>query len=176
MRLNTNELVIKALPLSLTAVGVMGDFLGYLFQETLKYIRSHHTDGEDIITQTKNRITFVLSHPNGWAGLPQQKLREAAIHGGLIEDTTFGKSRIRFVSEGEASALACLASHLCPPDLKPGYRFTIADAGGGTLDITSYEITHTSPVRMKEITSSDCMLYFSFSNQPSSYTYYYSII
>ena len=118
MRLNTNELEIKALPPSLTAVGVMGDFLGYLFQETLKYIRSHHTDGESIIRQTKSRVTFILTHPNGWAGPPQRSLLEAAIHGGLIEDTLSGRSRIKFVSEGKANAFACLASQLCLPNLE----------------------------------------------------------
>lgn len=33
----------------------------------------------------------------------------------------------------------------------------IADAGRGTLDITSYEVTRTAPLQLKELTSSDCM-------------------
>ena len=118
MRINSNILKIEDLPPSKTAVGVMGDFLGYLYRETLKFIESHHTDGESIIRQTKSRVTFILTHPNGWAGPPQRSLLEAAIHGGLIEDTPSGRSRIEFVSEGKANAFACLSSQLCLPNLE----------------------------------------------------------
>lgn len=60
----------------------------------------------------QNDIHFVLSHPNGWEGAQQTKMRRSAIAGGLISDTDEGRSRIRFVSEGEASLHACVLNGL----------------------------------------------------------------
>jgi hypothetical protein len=54
----------------------------------------------------------VLSHPNGWEGAQQMRIRKSAIHGGLIPDTDEGKARIRFVTEGEASLHACILNGL----------------------------------------------------------------
>jgi hypothetical protein len=57
-------------------------------------------------------MQFVLSHPNGWEGAQQTKMRRAAVYGGLIPDTDEGKARIRFVTEGEASLHACVLNGL----------------------------------------------------------------
>ena len=37
-----------------------------------------------------------------------------------------------------------------------GHGFLVADAGGGTLDISSYAIRGTSPLVMEEIAPPDC--------------------
>ncbi|OCB85339.1 hypothetical protein A7U60_g7645 [Sanghuangporus baumii] len=156
MTIDTKGLEISPLPQSMTPTTVMGDFLGYLYSETVKYIRIHHSNSADLLKSVKDRIKFVLSHPNGWAGLPQQRMREAAVLGKLVKDSEEARAKISFVSEGEASALSCLAGGFCPPNLDRGYRFMIADLGGGTLDMTSYEVTNSSPLCLKELTSSDC--------------------
>lgn len=118
MNINTHGLELGSLPPSMSATKVMGDFLHYLFEETIKYIKTSHTDGEDLLREVSGRETFILSHPNGWVGLPQQRMREAAILGGLIGGSVSERSRVKFVSEGEASALACLAGGLCPSNLQ----------------------------------------------------------
>lgn len=118
MTINTNGLSLGGLPASKTITEVMGDFFRYLLLQTLYFIENHHADGGDLLEEVSDRISFVLSHPNGWIGLPQQRMREAAILGGLIEDSPTGHDKIKFVAEGEASALSCLASGLCPFGLK----------------------------------------------------------
>ena len=40
------------------------------------------------------------------------RIRKAAIYGGLIHNTSEGKARIRFVTEGEASLHACVLNGL----------------------------------------------------------------
>ncbi|KAJ7773387.1 hypothetical protein B0H16DRAFT_1766560 [Mycena metata] len=104
-------------------------------------------------------IKLVISHPNGWEGAQQSKLRRAAIHGGLIPDTNAGKARIFFVTEGEASLHACvlngLAADVLSDPSKPG--FLIADAGGGTWDISAYSITAQNPLLIEEIAPPDCV-------------------
>lgn len=44
-----------------------------------------------------------LSHPNGWEGLQQDSLCEAAVLAGLVPRDHSGYSRLSFVTEGEAS-------------------------------------------------------------------------
>ena len=116
--INSNGLTIKDLPPWTTNPKVMGDFLRYLYQETLGFIKERHSDSEELLKCVTDRTSLILSHPNGWTGLPQQHMREAAIFGGLVKDMADGLKKIRFVSEGEASALSCLASGLCTSGLK----------------------------------------------------------
>ena len=51
----------------------------------------------------EDEIQFILAHPNGWEGFQQTQIREACVTAGLIQDTAAGRSRIVFVTEGEAS-------------------------------------------------------------------------
>ena len=118
MKLETHGLKIDALPEAKTVIDVMTDFLRYLYMETLRYITINHSDSTELLNSVSGHIKFVLSHPNGWTGLPQQRMREAAVLGGLVDSMENARSKIRFVSEGEASALSCLAGGFCPPNLE----------------------------------------------------------
>lgn len=70
---------------------------------------------------------------------------EAAEMAGLIQKRLGGYTKISFVSEPEAAALATLADIGGCPDLKPGDTLTIVDCGGGTVDIISYIIVAIAP-------------------------------
>lgn len=109
-------------------------------------------------------------------------MREGAILAGLIPDTDSGRSRIKFVTEGEASLHACIQGGLTDDLLKvwtskvPSYsltyaffsqkegsEFVIVDAGGGTLDISSYRVVGSSPLMLEEVAAPDCeCCHFSF--------------
>ena len=102
----------------------MGDYLRYLHDETASCVRLSHYDGDVLWEEVKGRAVFVLGHPNGWKGVPQQRYRKSAVLGGLIPDTTEGHKRLKFVTEGEASALACLSSGLGPASLKVSLGIT----------------------------------------------------
>lgn len=115
--INTNGLDMGTLPARKTPTEIMGDFLSYLYSETVKYIETHHSDSAELLNKVTARTKFVLSHPNGWTGLPQQRMREAAILGKLVKDREEARAKISFVSEGEASALSCLAGGFCPSNL-----------------------------------------------------------
>ncbi len=110
-------LKLAELPPNVSAEDAMKDLIHYLYKETIKYIEEHHSDGKTILDQVKNRVQFVLSHPNGWAGKPQQRLRKCAVLGGLVQSDEEARQRIRFITEGEASALSCLASKFAPSPL-----------------------------------------------------------
>jgi hypothetical protein len=62
-------------------------------------------------------IDFVLTHPNGWEGAQQSQIRRAAILAGLIADTVEGHSRLKLLTEGEASLHFCLGNGLASDSL-----------------------------------------------------------
>ncbi|KAF8626102.1 hypothetical protein AX17_006598 [Amanita inopinata Kibby_2008] len=159
MQLHMNGMRLSALPKRKTAVHVFGDFLAYLFRCTQIFITDTHANGAALWNAVEHNIQLVLSHPNGWEGPQQSKMRRAAIYGGLIPDTNEGKARIRFVTEGEASLHACVLNGLAKDVLSSSSKhgFLIADAGGGTLDISSYAIRGTLPLVMEEIAPPDCI-------------------
>jgi len=69
-----------------------------------------HVNGQDLWKSVERDIEFVLTHPNGWEGEQQGKMRRAAVLGGLILDTTDAHDRVQFVTEGEASLHFCVGS------------------------------------------------------------------
>ena len=124
-----------------------------------------------------DRIEFVLAHPNGWGGLQQNKIRQAAVVAGLVPDTSAGHSRVHFVTEGEASLNFCISNGLTTSNIKvhihipclfllafppsdnitqDGKSVIIVDAGGGTVDISSYLFLSTAPILVEEVTSPEC--------------------
>lgn len=159
MKLDMNGMRLSSLPRNKAAVDVFGDFLNYLFRCTRNFIIDTHANGEGLWRAVEHSIEFVLSHPNGWEGAQQTKMRQAAVYGGLVPDTDEGRARIRFVTEGEASLHACVQSGLAADVLSNPSRhgFLVADAGGGTLDISSYAVRGTQPLVIEEIAPPDCI-------------------
>ena len=165
------------LPPGKTAIDVFGDFLAYLFSCARRYITQTHANGESLWQSVGSRIDFILGHPNGWEGLQQSRMREAAIIGGLIDNTSANYSRIHFVTEGEASLHYCLDGGLASDAIKvrliaptsvsialrltstkDGSNVMVIDAGGGTVDLSTYTFTSVSPITVEEIATPDCGL------------------
>jgi len=94
---------IPPLPLNKTVVEVFADFLEYLLNCASRYIEESHANGADLWNSVKNDLDFVMSHPNGWEGSEQSQMRDAAVLAGLVPDNPSGRSRVSFVTEGEAS-------------------------------------------------------------------------
>ncbi|EIW83972.1 hypothetical protein CONPUDRAFT_50452 [Coniophora puteana RWD-64-598 SS2] len=160
MHLNMNGMRLPPLPRHKSPVDVFGDFLAYLFHCTRAFITDTHAAGAALWKALERPgLQFVLSHPNGWEGAQQSKMRRAAVYGGLIPDTDEGRARVRFVTEGEASLHACVLSGLAAEVLSnpSKHGFLVLDAGGGTLDISSYAIRATNPLVIEEIAPPDCL-------------------
>ncbi len=94
---------LPLLPPNKRAVDVLADFLRYMYTCARTYIEESYPNGEALWTSVESGIQFILTHPNGWEGIQQSQMREAAIGAGLVPDTTAGHSRVSFVTEGEAS-------------------------------------------------------------------------
>ncbi|KAI0367127.1 hypothetical protein BV20DRAFT_1123769 [Pilatotrama ljubarskyi] len=152
---------LRPLPDGKTVLDIFSDFLRYLYRCARTYISETHPSGGKLWTKaaTWDNIEFILSHPNGWGGLQQAKMREAAVAGGLIPDTPAGYSRVQFVTEGEASMNFCIRNGFAQEKIQAGQNIMIIDAGGGTVDICSYSFPSLCPLTVEEAAPADCLLH-----------------
>ena len=95
------------LPRGKTIVDVLADFMRYLFDSTKAVFKSSEPNGELRWNLISSSIELVLTHPNGWGGPQQAKLRTAAVKAGIVPDTAAGHNSVSFVSEGEANFCFC---------------------------------------------------------------------
>ncbi|KAF7350599.1 hypothetical protein MSAN_01620000 [Mycena sanguinolenta] len=123
-------LSLPPLPANKTAMDVFADFMRYLFHCARLYITESYPNGGALWIGLEGDMEFVLTHPNGWEGEQQAKMRRAAIMAGLIPDTYKGRERIRLHF--------CIMNGLATDSLRLGNGVIIIDAGGGTVDISSY--------------------------------------
>ncbi|KAJ6592476.1 hypothetical protein B0H19DRAFT_1364978 [Mycena capillaripes] len=151
-------LCLPPLPRMKTALDVFADFLRYLFYCAKLYITESYPNGGALWIGLESDMEFVLTHPNGWEGEEQAKMRRAAIIAGLIPDTHAGRQRVRFVTEGEASLHFCIMNGLATDPLRLGKGVVIIDAGGGTVDISAYrKLTTLRGETFEEIARPECL-------------------
>ncbi|KAF5317358.1 hypothetical protein D9611_003533 [Ephemerocybe angulata] len=127
---------VPPLPPKKTVIVVFADYMTYLLACAKTYISDTH--GKVFWESLENGIAYVLTHPNGWGGPEQAKMRQAAILAGFVPDTEAGRARISFVTEGEASLHFCLTGGLAIGTQEVASGVLIVDAGGGTIDVTAY--------------------------------------
>ena len=152
---------IPPLPLNKTVVDVFADFLAYLLGCASRFIQETHANGAKLWPSVKDEIDFVLSHPNGWEGAQQAEMRRAAVLAKLIPDTTDGHARLTFVTEGEASLHFAVQNGLPVGVMEDGEGVVIVDAGGGTIDVSSYsKIVGEARVRFEEVAAPQCDICF----------------
>ena len=89
------------------------------------------------------KLEIILTVPAVWSDAAKDATLEAAVKAGL------GKHKISLISEPEAAAVYTLKA-IQPNHLRAGDNFIVCDAGGGTVDLISYEIEQTSPLRIQE--------------------------
>ncbi|KAG9126356.1 hypothetical protein FRC07_003749 [Ceratobasidium sp. 392] len=98
-------------------------------------------DGTLMWENYRSNMEVVIAHPNGWGIREQAFLRAAAI------DARFASAssplKIRFVTEAEASV---------------GTQFAVCDAGGSTVDTTTYAVVAARPaLKLEEARVSACV-------------------
>ncbi|KAL7275475.1 hypothetical protein RUND412_001582 [Rhizina undulata] len=119
---------------------VVRDYLQLLYDHTITCLT--RALGQTFIENTK--IEFILTCPAVWSDRSKNATLQAA------ERTGMGKGkRIRLISEPEAAALYTLKT-IQPKNLQVGDNFVVCDAGGGTVDLISYEVLQVSPLQVKE--------------------------
>ncbi|KAG9309474.1 hypothetical protein JVU11DRAFT_10444 [Chiua virens] len=151
---------IPPLPKGKPITHVLGDFIKYLFQCAEAYILASYP--RYIWLSVKDDIQFIFTHPNGWEGVQQQRIRRGIELAGLVPGTLKGHERVRFLTEGEASLHFCIwdlfASGMPDREKYPkGQGAVVIDAGGGTLDLSMYSMKF-NPKSFEEIAPAECHL------------------
>jgi hypothetical protein len=83
------------------------------------------------------RFTYIITVPAIWSDKAKDLTRQAAIRAGIPRES------LSLVTEPEAAALFC--GTLSQVELQQGDRFLICDAGGGTVDLISYQVVESTP-------------------------------
>lgn len=107
-------------------------------------------------------MDFVVTVPAIWSNAAKDATERAAAVAGFC-----GNKRIQLISEPvspifahvrdeaneekEAAALYTL-KNLSPSTLQLGRRFVVCDAGGGTVDLITYEVAEVNKLELREVT------------------------
>ncbi|OCH89886.1 hypothetical protein OBBRIDRAFT_755931 [Obba rivulosa] len=149
---------MATLPHNKTIDDVLADFYSYLYNCTRRFILETHPSGQVLWDSLARECVFILSHPNGWEGAQQAQMRRAAIRAGLAPDSPEGYERIQFVTEGEASVHFCVVNDTASEAIKDKETIMVIDAGGGTVDISTYSVkVDGDQMSMAEISPPECI-------------------
>ncbi|KAI1181658.1 actin-like ATPase domain-containing protein [Nemania serpens] len=129
-----------------TAVQVVGEYLKVMWRHTLNQISN--AKGQELINGMP--IHVVLTVPAIWTDYARKRMREAAALAGIFEHRVAGQTILPFISEPEAAAVATIPELENRGDLQVGDSFVVVDAGGGTVDIISYELNELEPLSVSE--------------------------
>ncbi|KDN48293.1 hypothetical protein RSAG8_02885, partial [Rhizoctonia solani AG-8 WAC10335] len=152
-----HELKLDPLPPGVTLRQIYSDFLGYLLSHTRSYFEDRVLDGKSIWERYSPAMEVVIAHPNGWGLREQAFLRLAAVAAGFSTSDA-ALSKVRFVSEAEASVHFCIHNTNMGNILQPGTNFAVCDAGGSTVDTTLYSVISARPVlKLEEKRASACV-------------------
>ncbi|OCL14979.1 hypothetical protein AOQ84DRAFT_307992 [Glonium stellatum] len=122
---------------------IITDYLTSLFRHVKEELYEEHSFTDDCA------IEFVLCVPAIWTQEACRKMQSAM--GSAMFKSGFRGSRdgnvedLFIVSEPEAAAAYVLENNY---EIKPGDTFVILDAGGGTIDATTYTVDKTEPLRL----------------------------
>ncbi|QLY29324.1 HSP70 family protein [Nocardia huaxiensis] len=119
-----------------TSVARRADLSSYLVTSYLRLFFEFAV--RDIVARsavTEHEILWCLTVPAIWRDRERQIMRQCAEQAGIPGD------RLLLAVEPEVAALYCRHDVGLPGTDTAGDRFMVVDAGGGTVDITAYEVT-----------------------------------
>ncbi|KAK6532128.1 hypothetical protein TWF694_003289 [Orbilia ellipsospora] len=118
---------------------VISDYLSWIWLRGKEDIA--RKQGHDF--ELRYDIRVILTVPAAWKPIAKDRTLRAAKRAGLPEN-------IELVTEPEAAALATLSAKSDEHELQKGDVFVVCDAGGGTVDLISYQVLNPSPLQIKE--------------------------
>ncbi|KAE9968849.1 hypothetical protein EG328_007201 [Venturia inaequalis] len=136
-----------SLPHGKDATEVCGDFLRGIHGHLMQFLENRYSAGILKITP----IEFWLTHPATWSDKAKSATREAARQAGFLDRKN---DELFMIPEPEAAAIAALSDNVeqgVPNQVSPGDVISITDCGGGTVDLTTYEVMATKPLNFREV-------------------------
>ena len=135
----TNKLLAD---LGITALQAATDFLKLFWAHVEQQIISEHSKA----TYDSALKSVVLTVPAVWSDAAKQNTFQLAEGAGIARKDL----NLSTVAEPEAAAIAVLRNRTRASTLEEGDCFVVVDAGGGTVDLTSYMLTKKWPLTLNE--------------------------
>ncbi|KAG2237184.1 hypothetical protein INT48_006588 [Thamnidium elegans] len=117
------------------------DYFREIFNHTVSIIQKN-IGGVSEISVEKENIRFVITVPAQWNDVQRAIMCTVAKESGLITDEDHG-SRLSIINESSAAILYCEQKNTDLPDMKPGDKYIFCDAGGGTVNLATFESVKT---------------------------------
>ncbi|CAF9934329.1 MAG: hypothetical protein HETSPECPRED_009185 [Heterodermia speciosa] len=133
------EQEVLRLPPGLTAADVVHDYLAGIYKHIMTTLYRRFDQGVMQMTT----IDFVLTVPAIWSDGAKKKTEDAAIRAGLGNE-----HNLQLLSEPESAAIFTLRSlenSNSYTQIRVHDRIVVCDAGGGTVDLISYDIQSIQP-------------------------------
>ncbi|KAJ5603968.1 hypothetical protein N7537_006924 [Penicillium hordei] len=115
---------------NLKPVDLVADYLRFQWKHALEVIEKSR--GDQFLPFL--RFHIMITVPAIWKGYARQSMQEAAEKAGIMAPRDIGKTRLSFVLEPEAAAMATLTDPEHQSLVKSGKMWLILDAGGGTVE------------------------------------------
>ncbi|KAI8157119.1 hypothetical protein KHU50_009633 [Colletotrichum sp. SAR 10_65] len=132
-------------------VEVIGCYLRHLWNHAIECIAK--SGGADLVTMCKFHVVITL--PAIWPEYAKQRMQRAAEDAGMLKERPAGATTLSFITEPEAAALAMMRDQGRRPNIQVGDHIVVCDAGGGTVDLISYEILSKEPFSVREVVQGD---------------------
>ncbi|KAF2814349.1 uncharacterized protein BDZ99DRAFT_437244 [Mytilinidion resinicola] len=137
---------------NISAVDAAADYLRELWKHTIAEMEREF--GKQAVKGLPFKVA--VTFPAIWKLDARRRTEEAVRKAGILDPRLCGATTLVLVPEPEAAALATLAEFKGRPGVRPGDVFVVCDAGGGTVDLTSYKVQMTDPaVDVKEAVEPD---------------------
>lgn len=146
---------IPKLPPGISIERAYTDMMRYLMGNTQKYFESTTPNGAETWARVRDEMIIIFATPNGWDLHQHGILRGAAVKAGIATQEN-AERLVRFMTEAEAAVHYALM-HYSAAWLQDNTIFAVVDAGGSTVDTTVYQCTLTSPLRLQEVSASQCI-------------------
>lgn len=134
----------------LTPVKLIGLYLAKLWEHVLADIKT-------VMDFDALPFKVSITIPAIWPPYAHRDMRDAAKLALILKDRDIGDTTLDLVQEPEAAGLATLfhRERNQYPEIEVGESFVVCDAGGGTIDIITYEVQSTMPFKIKESVTGD---------------------
>ncbi|KEZ45567.1 hypothetical protein SAPIO_CDS1903 [Scedosporium apiospermum] len=127
-----------------TAVDLIADYLRCIWAHAMASIEKAR--GKSVVDAYQFRV--VITVPAIWKGYARQGMKDAARQAGILDYRAGGETELVFAPEPEAAALATLCEK--GRKLNKDEVYVVCDAGGGTVDLISYQVASLDPIRLDE--------------------------
>lgn len=129
------------IPDGLDVLDVCTDFLHAIYTFTMEFL--YRKKGRPVMEITK--VDFVLTVPAVWNEKAKQRTQKCAENAGFANG-----HRLTMISEPEAAAVFCIKNQDAH-NIRTNDRIVVCDAGGGTVDLITYNCLEISPrLRVRE--------------------------